>query len=202
MALFAWSCCVLAMAMGHGHGHVPKRTGPAKHIPVPEGVSYMHTYIHTYIHTCIQYQHQTFRCSYVCMVWNANCRNVLKTFRLKPKIDMPRGGPVLPDTVAKGAPAVKSKAAPKGKASAKPKAQRRRYYAVTRVMQENDNRLLGIHHCQWSVLDEQLPTGHYIGSSSQLAGYDTLDGAVKCWLDAGWALPAPYFEPPAPYHHI
>ena len=27
-----------------------QRTGPAKHIPVPEGVSYMHTYIHTYIH--------------------------------------------------------------------------------------------------------------------------------------------------------
>ena len=188
------------------------------------------------------------------MVWNANCRNVLKTFRLKPKIDMPRGGsardraaglhkspwpsataeaepatgvepaaesgtappaaarwtaaasanpdPVLPDTVAKGAPAVKSKAAPKGKASAKPKAQRLRYYAVTRVMQENDNRLLGIHHCQWSVLEGKFPTGHFIGSGSQLKGFDTLEGAVEYWLEAGWALKAPYFEPPAPDHHI
>ena len=115
---------------------------------------------------------------------------------------MPRGGPVLPDTVAKGAPAVKSKAAPKGKASAKPKAQRLRYYAVTRVMQENDNRLLGIHHCQWSVLEGKFPTGHFIGSGSQLKGFDTLEGAVEYWLEAGWALKAPYFEPPAPDHHI
>ena len=103
---------------------------------------------------------------------------------------------VLP--LAKGAPAVKSKAAPKGKARAKAEAPRRRYYAVTGgAPNDCDTLRLGVHDCQWFVLEKQLPGGKLFGSGCDLKGFDTPTEAGAHWKTAGWKLPAPFHEHPS-----
>ena len=98
------------------------------------------------------------------------------------------GGAGTPQPSVEKVPGSQRGARPK-RAPIAPRVQPTRYY----VIWDGPEELVGIHHAQWKVLQDQLPTGRLCGSGVSLKAFDVLREAEEFWVEKGWLPPAPLF---------